>query len=322
MKKIITIGLLSAFTALSLPASQASSAATTPALYTFETDGNGFNTRNYFLDTGREVVVFDAQFTAGYAQQSLDFIRSKTSNPIRYVVLTHPNPDKFNGARVFQAIGAKVIASKATGDAIPGVHAYKKYFFTQIAKSFTDANYPAQANVDITFSGKYTLKLEGGAGVQLRELSKPGVSSTQTIASIPRFKAVIVGDLVHYKAHAWLEGGLQNGKPTPSIAGWTSDLEELKRLFKNQPNETVYGGRGKEANLIVAADAQIAYLKKADAIVSDYVSNLGARKSELSSDKAGEHYATITKLLEQAFPEYAYSFMTQFSVYGLVNSKL
>jgi glyoxylase-like metal-dependent hydrolase (beta-lactamase superfamily II) len=322
MKRIIAISFLSAFAALAVHASQASSATTTPALYTFETDGNGFNTRNFFLDTGREVVVFDAQFTAGYAQQSLEFIRSKTQNPIRYVVLTHPNPDKFNGASVFQALGAKVIASKATRDAIPGVHAYKKYFFTQVAKSFTDATYPKQATVDITFSGNYNLKLEGGASVQLRELAKPGVSSTQTIASIPSFKTVIVGDLVHYKAHAWLEGGLQNGKPVPTIDGWISDLEELKTLFAKQPNEIVYGGRGKEANLVIAVNEEIAYLKKADALVTEYVRALGARKSELSSDQAGEHYAAITKLLGQAFPEYAYSFMTQFSVYGLVNSKL
>ena len=238
------------------------------------------------------------------------------------MVLTHPNPDKFNGVSVFQALGAKVIASKATKDAIPGVYAYKKYFFTQVAKSFTEANYPAQASVDISFTGKYNLKLEGGVNVQLRELSKPGVSSTQTIASIPALKAVIVGDLVHYKAHAWLEGGLQNGKPVPTIAGWIGDLEELKALFKTHADEVVYGGRGSEANLVIAANAQIAYLKKADQIVTEYVSNLGARKSELLTDKAGEHYAAITKLFEGAFPDYAFSFMTQYSVYGLVNSKL
>ena len=319
MKRFTAICFLSAFATLAV---HGGNAMTAPVLYSFESDGNGFNTRNFFLDTGREVVVFDAQFTADYAQQSLQFIRSKTQNPIRYVVITHPNPDKFNGASVFQAIGAKVIASKASSDAIPGVHAYKKYFFTQVAKSFTDATYPKEATVDITFSGSYDLKLEGGASVQLLELSKPGVSSTQTIASIPTLNAVIVGDLVHYKAHAWLEGGLQNGKPVPTIDGWISDLEELKTLYKSQPSEVVYGGRGDEAKLVTAANAQITYLKKADALVSDYVRNLGARRSELSTDKAGEHYAAITKLFEAAFPEYKYSFMTQFSVYGLVNSKL
>lgn len=308
MKRFATIGFLSAFSALALHTGNATTAlaVNAPTLYTFESDGNGFNTRNYFLDTGREVVVFDAQFTPATAQQSLDFIRTKTSNPIRYVVLTHPNPDKFNGVGIFQALGAKVIASKATADAIPAVHAYKKFFFTQVAKSFTDAAYPPQARVDVTFSGQYELKLEGGLSVQLRELSKPGVSSTQTIAGIPALNAVIVGDLVHHKAHAWLEGGLQNGKPVPTISGWISDLKELEAIFAKQPNTVVYGGRGAQANLVVAADAQIAYLTRADQIVTDYVSGLGARKSELSSDKAGEHYAAITKLFEQAFPDYAY----------------
>jgi hypothetical protein len=52
------------------------------------------------------------------------------------------------------------------------------------------------------------------------------------------------------------------------------------------------------------------------------VAGLGDKKSELSSDKAGEHYAAIQAELEQAFPAYAFPAMISFSVYGLVNSKL
>jgi hypothetical protein len=52
------------------------------------------------------------------------------------------------------------------------------------------------------------------------------------------------------------------------------------------------------------------------------VAGLGDRKSELSGDQAGEHYAAIQAELEQAFPDYAFPDMISFSVYGLVNSKL
>jgi hypothetical protein len=66
---------------------------------------------------------------------------------------------------------------------------------------------------------------------------------------------------------------------------------------------------------------QIAYLERADQIVSDYVVGLEDRQAELSSDKAGEHYAAIRAELEKAFPDYAFPDMISYSLYGLVNSK-
>ena len=75
----------------------------TTSLFTFTSDAAGFDTHSFWLDTGREVVVFDAQFTAARAEKLIAEIRSKTSHPIRFVVVTHPNPDKFNGAAAFQA---------------------------------------------------------------------------------------------------------------------------------------------------------------------------------------------------------------------------
>jgi glyoxylase-like metal-dependent hydrolase (beta-lactamase superfamily II) len=291
------------------------------ALYTYDSGEAGFFTKTYFYDTGSEVVAFDAQFTPELAEQAIASLREQTDNPITYLVITHPNPDKFNGAPAFQAEGAKVIASEATADAIPGVHAYKKAGFVGMGM-FTEETYPQQATVDETFTGTHTIELSDGKTVELSELSEPGVSSTQTVAFIPELDALMVGDLVHHQLHAWLEGGIVNGQATPTIEGWIADLQELETTFAADPEPTVYGGRGKAAPLSVAVADQIAYLEKADQIVTDYVAGLGDKKSELSSDKAGEHYAAIQAELEQAFPDYAFPDMIGFSVYGLVNSKL
>jgi glyoxylase-like metal-dependent hydrolase (beta-lactamase superfamily II) len=291
------------------------------ALYTYDSGEAGFFTKTYFYDTGSEVVAFDAQFTPELAEQAIASLREQTDNPITYLVITHPNPDKFNGAPAFQAEGAKVIASEATADAIPGVHAYKKAGFVGMGM-FTEETYPQQATVDETFTGTHTLELGGGKTVELSELRDPGVSSTQTVAFVPELTALMVGDLVHHQLHAWLEGGIVNGQATPTIEGWIADLQELETTFAADPEPTVYGGRGEPAPLAVAVADQIAYLEKADQIVTDYVAGLGDKKSELSSDKAGEHYAAIQAELEQAFPDYAFPDMIGFSVYGLVNSKL
>jgi glyoxylase-like metal-dependent hydrolase (beta-lactamase superfamily II) len=291
------------------------------ALYTFDSGEAGFFTKTYFYDTGREVVAFDAQFTSDLAEAAIASLREQTDNPITYLVITHPNPDKFNGAPAFQKEGAEVIASEATAAAIPDVHAYKKAGFVGMGM-FTEETYPQQATIDETFEGTKTLELSGGKTVELSELSQPGVSSTQTVALILELNALLVGDLVHHKLHAWLEGGIVNGQATPTIAGWIADLHELEERFAGEPEPTVYGGRGEPALLSEAVADQIAYLQAADQIVSDYIAGLGERTAELSSPEAGAHYAAIQAQLAEAFPDYAFPDMISFSVYGLVNSKL
>jgi glyoxylase-like metal-dependent hydrolase (beta-lactamase superfamily II) len=282
---------------------------------TFTSDAAGFDTHSFWLDTGREVVVFDAQFTEDLARKLIAEIGSKTQSPIRYVVITHPNPDKFNGVGPFKAIGAKVVASESTAKAIPEVHAYKKHFFVNVAKMFTDATYPPEATVDITFKGDFDLSLDGSTKVKLHELSHSGVSSSQTVAFVPALNALIVGDLVHAKAHAWLEGGIVQGKATPDLASWKLALGELL-AYKNA---TVYGGRGVTASVESAVTAEQAYLEKMNAIVAKYVADLGPAKSELSLPNAGDHYKKIAALATEAFPDYSLPYMIQYGVYGLVN---
>ena len=290
-------------------------------LYTFDSGEAGFFTKTYFYDTGSEVVAFDAQFTPELAEQAIAYLRSQTDSPIASLVITHPNPDKFNGAPAFQDAGATVISSQATADAIPGVHAYKKAGFVGMGM-FTEETYPQQAIIDETFTDTHTLQLSDGKTVELGELSQPGVSSTQTVALIPELNALIVGDLVHHKLHAWLEGGIVNGQATPTLEGWIAGLRELEERFAGEPEPIVYGGRGEAAPLSEAVADQIAYLEQADKIVTDYIAGLGERASELSGPEAGEHYAAIQAELAAAFPEYAFPDMISFSVYGLVNSKL
>lgn len=300
----LALTALLSLTGVSCAHTKASSSA---KIYTFESDANGFNTKNFFYDNGQEVVVFDAQFTPETAQKSIEFLRTKTQNPITYVVVTHPNPDKFNGASTFQKLGAKVIASQKTAQNLPGVHAYKKYYFVEMAKMFTEQSYPQEAQIDITFNQKYDLRLGNGEVIKLQELSSPGVSTNQTVAIIPQANAVMVGDLVHHKIHAWLEGGIVDGKATPTIDGWIADLKELSSMVKK--GTFVYGGRGEVVVVEKSVPAQIEYLKKSDAVVTQF------------AKKSGDQIAAIQSELEKNFPEYGLSYMIQYGVYGLVQSK-
>ncbi len=280
----------------------------------FTSDVQGFDTHSYYYDTGSEVVVFGAQFTPGLAQQAIDHIQAQTDSPIRYLVITHPNPDKFNGATAFQAIGAQVVASQATAQAMPAVHDYKKYYFVQIAGAFTDDNYPTLPTIDITFDQSMDLDLESGS-VTLSTLRNSGVSSTQTVGWIESQRSLIVGDLVHHKAHAWLEGAIQNGAPAPNLDAWKQALNELLAF----ENATVYGGRGQSAPVQEAVAAQTQYLNDIDALVRQYVADLGERRSELQSDQAPQHHEALTQQIAQAFPDYTLPYMVQYSIYGLLS---
>jgi glyoxylase-like metal-dependent hydrolase (beta-lactamase superfamily II) len=295
------------------PASSAAAPRTTSTLGVVTSDDAGFDTHSFFYDTGREVVVFDAQFTPAYAEMVIDAIQKQTPSPITWVVVTHPNPDKFNGASAFQAIGAKVVASEATARAIPAVHAYKKNFFVNVAKSFTDSTYPAEAHVDVTFQGRFSLPLAGGAAVDLVDLGRPGVSSTQTIAVVPAANAVVVGDLVHGRAHAWLEGGIVDGAPVPTLDAWRDILRDLGGMAPL----TVYGGRGDALPADEAAAQETAYLDGMEALVRDYVTDLGPKKTELFGDAMPAHAHAIAERAAARFPGYAYPFMVEYGVYGL-----
>lgn len=278
----------------------------TPVLGTFTSDPASFETHSFWFDTGREVVVFDAQFTPKVAEELIAEIHARTASPIRWVVVSHPNPDKFNGASAFQAIGAKVVASESTTQAIPAVHAYKKAYFVEVAKAFTAETYPAEARIDVTFRGDWDLPLEGGAKVKLHELANRGVSSTQTVASIPQLDALIVGDLVHHEAHAWLEGGLVDGKPSPDLEAWKRALDELLVY----PGTTVHGGRGTAAKVDVAVADEKAYLDRMNDIVGAYAKEYGA--------DAGAHYPELARRARAAFPTYAAPYLIEYGAYGLV----
>jgi glyoxylase-like metal-dependent hydrolase (beta-lactamase superfamily II) len=284
----------------------------------FQSDQNGFDTRTYWYDDGREITVFDTQFVPTLTEAMVAEIRKISRNPITRVIVTHPNPDKFNGLSVLHKLGAVSVASKATADAMAGVNAYKRYFWVNIAKAFTEATYPRMEPIKETFSGQQVISLKSGETLTLTELKNPGVSSTQTVIRIDSTGDLIVGDLVHHNAHAWLEGGIVNGKPKPDIKGWIAALDELKMLG----GKTVRGGRGDDAPVEAAVKGQQDYLASVDRLVTDYVGSLGAAKAELDDPvKAGVHYAELQKRAAARFPDRQLAYLVGYGIYGLVDSK-
>jgi glyoxylase-like metal-dependent hydrolase (beta-lactamase superfamily II) len=286
----------------------------------FKSGPEGFDTRTFFYEGKYEVIAFDSQFTPSLAKASIAYLRTQTDKPITWLVITHPNPDKFNGASEFKRLGTKIVASSATAAAIPDVQTYKEYFFTEIAKMFPRGQYPQPTAIDQTFSGEMDLVLRGGERIHLRELSQPGVSSTQTVANIESIGALFVGDLVHNNAHAWLEGGIVNGKATPAIAGWIADLHELKSLYPSQT--LVYGGRGVTADLQTSVAKQIHYLQVAVDLIDRQLIKMGAHASDFNGPQSAALYHSLAGEFQAKFPDYDLAYMIDYGAYGLVQSEL
>lgn len=319
MKNLIQIGAV--LMAISLP----TLAKTTKTNFTgrvieFKSGPEGFDTRTFFYEGTNEVVAFDAQFTPALAKQSIEHLRKFTQKPISWLVITHPNPDKFNGASEFKKEGAKIIGSVSTAEATPSVHSYKEYFFVEMAKMFKKGEYPQPVSYDQTFSKKMDLVLQGGERIKLQELSQPGISSTQTVAYINSVKSLMVGDLIHHKAHAWLEGGIVNNKATPNIEGWIADLKEVAAIF---PKDTqVYGGRGATAKLSLACKDQINYLIKAQSIVKTELKALGSKAKDAMGSESTKFSKALTEKFKTEFPDYELAYMIEYGSYGLVQDEI
>ena len=308
---------LSSLVLLPLALTVAAGPALAGTMGTYTSDANGFDTHTYYYDDGQEVTVFDTQFVPALTTAMVNAIRAATHSPITRVIVTHPNPDKFNGLAVLHALGAESIASQATADAMPGVNAYKKYFWVNVAKAVTEQGYPAFEPVRTTFRGTSTIRLKSGETLSLIELKNAGVASTQTVVRIDRTGDLVVGDLVHYGSHAWLEGGIVGGAPKPDLAAWQAALAELPTLGTGN----VYAGRGDVGTVAQVVAFERDYLARADALVSKYVASVPLADLK-DPAKAPARHAALQAEFERQMPGLKLPYLIGYGVYGLLASKL
>ncbi len=315
--RIATASML--FALMSSAALSSASYAGTLGVYT--SDSKGFDTHTFYYDDGKEVTVIDTQFVPTLTAAMVDAIKAKTSSPITRVIVTHANPDKFNGLPYLHKMGVESITSKAVAADMPGVHTYKENFWVNGAKAFKAGTYPAFEPVRTTFANKLTIPLKSGETISLFELKNSGVANKQVVVRIDKTGDLIVGDLVHNKAHLWLEGGLVDGKPRANLKEWSAAVGELNAIAGPKPDAKVYGGRGEFVKVKDAVAEEQRYLKQAQAVVVGYVGELGARKGELKDPaKQGAHYKELEQRFAKTFPDYKLPYMVGYSVYGLVDS--
>jgi hypothetical protein len=260
-----------------------------PNIFEFDSGPEFFHTKNFFYDNGEEVIAFDAQATPELAKKSIEFLKTKTKNPITWVVLLQPGTFEAKGVSAFQAISTKVIASRKTADAV----------------TLESDN----IKIDSVYELAHRLELKNGQVIILKDLLKPGSSSNHTVAYIAEEEAVFVSGLVHYQAHAWLQGHLINRRNIPTIQSWIDDLSELNKMLKRDPEVTVYGSRGKLVNLPTAVYEQTRYLKAAYPIILNYY--LANRSNWQGTNIPEKYLQEFQTEMEQAFPGFELSVLAR-----------
>ena len=148
-----------------------------------------------FVVTTAGVVVIDALASPRAAEELVHAIRRVTTQPIKWLILTHHHPDHHFGAIVFRRLGAKVIAhpdrrvlaSEGGEDAL--MADWVRVVGLDAMRGFEFADTP-----DLPVTGTDTLRL-GGRTLIIRH---PGAGHTagDLIVWLPRERVLFAGDLL------------------------------------------------------------------------------------------------------------------------------
>jgi len=148
-----------------------------------------------FIVTSEGVVVVDALASPRQGEALLRTIRTVTSRPIRWLILTHHHPDHTFGAVVFRKEGAKVVAhpdtrtlaSEAGPDAL--VADWVRVVGLDAMRGFEFAD-----SADRPVTGSDTLRLGGRSIIVVH----PGAAHTagDLVVWLPRERVLYAGDLL------------------------------------------------------------------------------------------------------------------------------
>ena len=253
-----------------------------PNAYAFTAEGDP-NTGVIVGDDS--VMVIDTQATPLMAREVIKRIRTVTSKPVKYVVLSHYHAVRVLGASAYKP--QEIIASEATlqlirergrQDMASEIGRFPRLFRGK--ESIPGLTWPT-----IAFRQEMTLMM-GKLEVRIIHAG-PGHTAGDTIVWIPSQKVLFSGDLVEYKA------GIYTGDA--HLEQWPATLAKLAAL---NPKALV-PGRGPA--LKSAADSQ-----KAIQFTQDFVRGLldSARRGVKAGKSLKEVYASTKRRMDPAYGAY------------------
>lgn len=262
---------------------------------TYVSTGKGFRTRTYWIEGPTGVVLIDTQFMPSAGLEALAAAEAATGKKVVLAVVLHPNPDKFNGTKVLQDRGIRVVTSAQVAAHIPAVHALRTRWFEARYRP----DYPTVLPAPEVFGDATTTLEAGGIALTLRVLGGPGCSAAHLAAEFEGH--LFVGDLVANGFHAWMELGL--------LDAWRARLAELAAL---KPR-AVHPGRGASGDVGLLHE-QTAYLDEVTARVT------AARGVEPFDREAA--VAQVIAELEASHPDFGFPYFLKLGVPAVFGQQL
>ena len=203
------------------------------------------------------ILVSDATATPAMAQDLITQIRTVSSKPIKYVLLTHYHAVRVLGASAYVAQGAtEIIASRGTLELIrergaqdmqSEIERFPRLFMGR--ESIPGLTWPSMVVGDGKPGRQGSLSINLGGVVV--EIWHPGAGHTRgdTIAWVEAEKVLFSGDLVEYEA------GVYTGDA--QLEEWPATLEALRGLKA----EAIVPGRGEAMKGAVNVEKALDYTR-------------------------------------------------------------
>jgi len=193
--------------------------------------------------------LIDTQFLLSAAGEMVDWAEAVTGKKAELAIVTHANPDKYNGTNILRERGIRVVTSKEVRDLIPKVHEKRLKAFYDRYKP----DYPKGLPLPDDFGDDTTELTAAGLTVRAHVM---GAGCSEAHVTVEWEGHIFAGDLVASRTHSWLEIGQTDA--------WLARIGELERLKPRW----VHPGRGPSGGVELLA-AQRAYLQSVISIVAE-----------------------------------------------------
>ena len=154
--------------------------------------------RTFLVITDEGNVVIDTT-TKDSAQRHYDALRSISSAPVRYILLTHAHEDHVGGIHLWKEEGTQVIAQRRFPEymhyreRLAGFFQYRNeaQFLAPKREVKSKGNFAAEIPTTHLFDSKYEFEL---GGLTFRMMHTPGETWDHATIWIPELKAAFIGD--------------------------------------------------------------------------------------------------------------------------------
>lgn len=198
-------------------------------------ENQGFRMNLGFVIGDDAVAVIDTGYTEAMAEEMVAAIRERTDLPIRYAIITNPQPARFMGNRVFQEEGATVLAHE---DAAPRITDDTSRWIGSVAGSLErdEDEIAAPSAPDETVSDERTIDL-GSTSLKLVPLGTAHTPGHLAVR-VPEEDVVYAGDVLY-------GGRLLAVLPESDTRDWLAAYEALRDF----PETTFVPGHGQPGPL-------------------------------------------------------------------------